>query len=71
MVKNLPANAGDVMDMSLILGSVISPGVENGNLLQYSCLDIFMDIGSWQATVHRVTNSWTGLSTHTTLGQLN
>ena len=71
MVKNPPANAGDVRDVSLIPGSVSSPGVENGNLLQYSCLEIFMDRGSWQSTVPRVTKNWTGLSTHTTLVQLN
>ena len=65
MVKNPPANAGDIGDMSLIPGSVRSPGVENGNLLQYSCLEIFMDRGSWQSTVYRVTKSWTGPSTHT------
>ena len=35
VVKNLPANAGDV---GLISGSVRSPGVGNGNLLLYSCL---------------------------------
>ena len=35
MVKNLPANVGDV---DLIPGSGRSPGEGNGNLLQYSCL---------------------------------
>ena len=35
MIKNLPANAGD---MALIPGSERSPGIENGNPLQYSCL---------------------------------
>ena len=35
MVKNLPANAGD---MGLILGLGRSPGEGNGNPLQYSCL---------------------------------
>ena len=34
VVKNLPANAGDV---GLIPGLGRSPGEENGNLLQYSC----------------------------------
>ena len=38
MVKNLLANAGDARDMCLIPGSGRSPGVENGNSLQYSCL---------------------------------
>ena len=36
VVKNPPANAGDV---SLIPGSEKSPGEGNGNLLQYSCLE--------------------------------
>ena len=34
-----------------------SPGVGNGNPLQYSCLENPMDRGAWQATVHRVTES--------------
>ena len=38
------------------------PGEENGNLLQYSCLGNLMDRRAWQATVHRVTESWTQLS---------
>ena len=41
VVKNLPANAGDARDMGLILGSGRSPGAENGNPLQYSCLGKF------------------------------
>ena len=48
MVKNLPDNAGD---MGSIPGSGRSPGRGNGNPLQYSCLDNFMDRGVWQATV--------------------
>ena len=44
MVKNPPANAGDnVRDKGLIPGSGRSPGVKNGNLLQYSCLENPMD----------------------------
>ena len=46
-----------------------SPGVRNGNLLQYSCLENSMDRGIWQATVHGVAKSRTRLSdwtfTHT------
>ena len=34
----------------------------NGNPLQYSCLENAMDQGAWQATVHRVSKSWTQLS---------
>ena len=48
MVKNLPANAGDV---GSIPESERSPGEENGNPLQYSCLGNPMDRGAWKATV--------------------
>ena len=51
MVKNLPANAGDV---SLIPGSGRVPGEGNGNPLQYSCLGNSMDRGALWAIVHRV-----------------
>ena len=37
VVKDLPANAGDIKDVDLILGSERSPGEEKGNPLQYSC----------------------------------
>ena len=47
MVRNLPANAGDV---GLIPGLGRSPGEGNGNPLQYSCLRNPMDRGAWQAT---------------------
>ena len=59
MVKNLPANAGDIRDASTIPGSGRSPGGEHGNPLQYSCLESPMDRGAWEVTVHRVTKSWT------------
>ena len=49
VVKNPPANAGDV---GSILGSGRSPGEGNGNPLQYSCLENPMDGGAWWATVH-------------------
>ena len=52
VIKNLPANAGDV---GLIPGLGRSPGEENGNPLQYSCLKNSMDRGAWRATVHGVT----------------
>ena len=51
VVKNLPANAGDV---GLIPGSGGSPGEGNGHPLQYSCLGNLMDRGAWQAMVHGV-----------------
>ena len=52
MVKSPPANAGDV---GSIPGSGRSPGEENGNALQYSCLENSMDRGAWWAVVHGVT----------------
>ena len=39
-----------------------SPGEENDNPLQYSCLENPMDGGAWRATVHGVAKSWTQLS---------
>ena len=56
MVKNLPANAGD---MGLIPGSGRSPGDGSGNPLQYSYLENSMDSRAWQATDHGVTKSRT------------
>ena len=58
VVKNLPANAGDIRDVGSISGSGRSPGGGHGNPLQYSCLENPMDRGAWQATVHRVIKSW-------------
>ena len=57
MVKNPPANAGDMGDVDSIPGSGRSPGGGNGNPLQYSCLEIFMDRVSWWAIVHAVAES--------------
>ena len=56
MLKNLPANAGDV---GSVPGLGRSPGEGNGNPLQYTCLENPMDRGVWWATVHGVTKSWT------------
>ena len=39
VVKNLPANTGDAKNVGSIPGSGRSPGVGNGNPLQYSCLE--------------------------------
>ena len=57
VVKNPPANAGDVRDKGSIpgLGRFLEGG--NGNPLQYFCLKNPMDKGAWQATVHGVTES--------------
>ena len=41
-----------------------SPGEENGNPLQYSCLENPMDRETWGATVHGVAKSQTQLSMH-------
>ena len=59
MVKNPPANAGDVRDAGSTPGSGVSPGGGYGSPLQYLCLENLMDRGGWPATVHRVTKSWT------------
>ena len=55
MVKNQPANSGDIGDAGLIPGSGRSPGEGHGNPLQSSCLENPMDRGAWWATVHGVT----------------
>ena len=47
VVKNPPANAGDIRDAGLITGSVRSPGGRHGNPLQYSCLENPMDREAW------------------------
>ena len=52
MIKNLPANAGNLRDAGLIPGSGRSPGERNGNPLQYSGLETPMDRGTWWVTVH-------------------
>ena len=49
MVKNLPANAGDIRDVGSIPGLGRSPGGGHGNPLQYSCLRNPMDRRAWQA----------------------
>ena len=62
MVKNPPAHARGIRDMSSIPGSGRS--LEEGNVypLQYSCLENPMDRGAWQAAVHKVTKSRIRLS---------
>ena len=52
MVKDLPANAGDIRDMGSIPGLRRSLGGGIGNSLQYSCLENPMDREAWQAIVH-------------------
>ena len=53
MVKNSPANTGDIRDMGLISRSGRSPGGGHGNPLQYSCLENHTDRGAWRSTVHK------------------
>ena len=57
MVKNLPVTWDSQIPA---LGR--SPGGENGNPLQYSCLENPMDRGAWLATIHAVKESRTQLS---------
>ena len=61
VVKNLPANEGDVRDEGSVPGSGRSPGGGHGDSLQYSCLENPMDRRAWRATVHRVAKSRTQL----------
>ena len=49
-------------DSGSIPGLGRSLGEGNGNPLQYSCLENFMDRGAWMATVHGITKSWTQLN---------
>ena len=60
VIKNPPANAGDIRDAISIPGSGRSPGGGYGNPLQYSCLENPMDRGAWQATIasHKVRLKW-------------
>ena len=64
VVKNLPANEEDEGDGGSIPGSGRSPGVSNGNPLQYSCLENPTDRRAWWATVHGVAQSWKRQHTH-------
>ena len=60
VVKNLPADAGDIRDgcKRWIPGSGIPLGGGHCNPLQYSCLENPMDREDWRTTVHSVTESW-------------
>ena len=57
VVKNPPANAGDIRDAGLIPGSGRSLRGGNGNPLQYSCLENLMDREAWWTTAHGATQS--------------
>ena len=71
VVKITPTTAGDERDMGLNPGSGRSPGVGSGNPLQYSCLEIFIDRGAWQAAVCGATKNRTWLSTREILNIYN
>ena len=74
MVKNPPANAGDIRDPGSIPGLGKSPGGGHENPLQHSCLENPMDRGTWWAIVPRVTKSQTRLkqlSMHTCIYMYN
>ena len=68
VVKNPPANAGDIRDESSIPRSRRSSGGGHSNPLKCSCLENPTDREAWWATVHEVAKSWTRLkqlsSTH-------
>ena len=51
VVKNPPANAGDIKDLGSVSGLGLSPGGGHGNPFQYSCLEMSKDREAWQATV--------------------
>ena len=57
VVKDTPANAGDMRDLGLIPGWGRSHGEGNGNPLQYSCLENPMNRRAWLAIVQGVTKS--------------
>ena len=72
VVKNTPANAGDIRDAGSIPGLGRSSGEGHGNTLQYSCLENPLDRRAWRATVLRVAKSriqLKPLSTHAILKQ--
>ena len=64
VVKNSPANAGDVRNTVLIPALGRSPGQGHGNPFQYSCLKNPMDRGAWWFTVHGVAKNQTQPSVH-------
>ena len=59
VVKNPPANEGNMRDAGLISGFGRSPAGGHGNPLQYSYLESLMDRGAWWAIVRRVAKSQT------------
>ena len=66
LVKNLPANSGDVRDPGLIPRLGRSPGGGHGHSLQYSCLENPMERGAWRASpwTHKESDTMEQLSTY-------
>ena len=67
MVKNPPANAGDVNDVDSVPGLGRSPGGGDGSPLQFSCLENPTDRGAWRASVlgsQRVSHDCSALALH-------
>ena len=70
VVRNPPATAGDISDVSSIPGSGRSPGEGHGKSLQYSCLEYPMDRGNWgggggcyeSTGSYRVRHDWSDLA---------
>ena len=62
VVKNSPTNAGEIIVADSIPGLGSSTGEGNGNPLQYSYLENFLNRGASLATVHGVAKSQTRLS---------
>ena len=54
VVKNLPANAGNVRNVGLIPETRRSVGEGHGNPLQYACLENSMEREVWWVTAHRI-----------------
>ena len=59
LVKNPPANAGDIRDQGSIPGLERSSGGGHGNPLQYSCLENPRGREAWRATVHKESDTYT------------
>ena len=58
VVKNPPANPGDIRDVGSIPGSGRLPGERNGSPPYDSCIGNLMDRGAWWATVHGIAKEW-------------
>ena len=72
VVKNMPANSGDVRDMGSIPGLGRSTGGGHDYSFQHSCLENSRDRRAWQATIHGYTKSRTRLiliSIHTHMNE--